>query len=105
MKTFKLTDKSPNGTSLQEYFPSSYKKLVEKLGEPNSEGDKYKVSTEWILEDEKGNVVTVYDYRETNLYSDGLPSVKKFRALKSYEWHIGATNEKIAHELITWLSK
>ena len=76
--------------SLQAYVETSYVKLVELFGEPNSGGDNYKVSTEWILEDEEGKVVTIYEYKTTNSYDSGAMSVEAFRALPSFNWHIGA---------------
>ena len=35
-KQFQITDKSPNGTSLQGYFPASFEDIKKLLGEPNS---------------------------------------------------------------------
>lgn len=79
-----------NGTSRQGYLTASYAQLVALLGEPNNCGDEYKVSTQWTVTF-AGKVFTIYDYKETNLYGDkDAPSVDQFRALPSYEWHIGA---------------
>jgi hypothetical protein len=89
---FKPTDKFPEGTSFHNTtISTSYKNLVKLFGKPNSPGDEYKVSSEWILEDDNGYLVTIYDWKETNLYDSSNPSVKKFRELDSYSWHIGGT--------------
>jgi hypothetical protein len=79
-----------HGGSLRGYVTLSYADLVKVFGEPNSEGDEYKVSTSWTLVDqETGDGVEVYDYKETSLYSSSYPSVESFRALPEYDWHLG----------------
>jgi hypothetical protein len=91
------------GGSLQGYFTTSYKKLVKLFGEPNSEGDDYKVSTEWTLKSPKGKIVCLYDYKQTKMYdSDGL-TIENFRKLKSYDWHIGGNSTEDADELVAYL--
>lgn len=79
-----------NGTSLQGYVSASYASLVEAFGEP-SEADGYKVSSEWSFEDpDTKEVFSLYDYKETALYDDDLPSVERFRERELFDWHIGA---------------
>jgi hypothetical protein len=95
---FKISNKGPNGTSLQEYFTCSYKDIVKRFGPPNTDGDEYKVSTEWVFESDSGEVFTVYDYKETSLYDSELPSVATFRNMPEYDWHIGA-RDKIGAQL------
>lgn len=102
---FKKTRKSPVSTCLQDSVTASYKDLVKVLGEPNGDSDGYKVSTEWLFENNKGQIVTLYDYEETDLYSSENPSVEKFRARKSYDWHIGAHTEEQAKEFRLWLKE
>jgi len=98
-RTFKPTKQSTVGTSLCGYVKTSYANLVRLFGEPNSEGDEYKVSTEWNLRRSGGGVATIYDYKETNLYdSDGM-TVDEFRQLPEYNWHIGGNSQEIAIEL------
>ena len=84
-----------NGTSLRGYVTTSYAKLVGLLGEPNGQTDDYKVSTEWVVT-YRGESYTIYDYKETNLYDEGAPTVEEFRAQSSYEWHIGGAHEASA---------
>jgi len=86
--TFKPTNKPLNTGLFGETKPITFNQLVEVFGEPNGEsGDK--VSTEWVLEDtETGEIVTIYDYKSTNLYHSRYPEVEEFRKSK-YNWHIG----------------
>lgn len=94
-----------SGTSLQHYVEASYKDLVALLGEP-SDSDGYKVSTEWNLtHEESGEPIALYDYKETHLYDPDLPSVEKFRALDSYEWHIGARSKQVARNFAAALEE
>jgi len=89
---FKPTNpRKANGTSLSGEIETSYKNLVKLFGKPNGGSDNYKVSSEWVLEDDLGNVATIYDYKATNLYDDGNPSVAQFRKLPSFSWHIGTS--------------
>lgn len=77
-----------NGSSLAGYMSAPYKALRTLLGPPNCEGDGYKVSTEWVVTF-GGQTYTIYDYKETRGYDRDLPSVRTFRALPVYDWHIG----------------
>lgn len=95
----------PNGTCLQEFVNCSYEQLEKLFGLPNSNGDDYKVSTEWIFEDSNGNIVTLYDYKETYLYNRNYPSVDEFRKKESYQWHIGAKSGEAAKQFINYLER
>ena len=99
---FKLTDNPKYGTSLQSYIKCSYVQLEKLFGTPQH-SDEYKVSSEWIFHDEEGNEATLYDYKETNLYDQDLPTVEEFRKLPSFEWHVGAANSETANKFIAWL--
>ena len=67
----------------------SYKTLVVAFGEPD-EADGNKVSSEWSVKDTvTGDGFSLYDYEETVLYNSSGPTVEEFRALDSYDWHIG----------------
>jgi len=102
---FKPTKDSIVGTSLTGEFTCSYKDLVNLFGPPNSEGDGYKVSTEWVLKNEDtGAILTIYDYKMTELYDEDYCTVEEFRNLPSYEWHIGSKGKKNADTLIQFLS-
>lgn len=79
------------GGCLQGHVTTSYARLLALFGEPNGGTDEYKVSTEYALEFE-GKCFSLYDYKETSLYSRDYPSVAEFRALPEYGWHIGGEN-------------
>jgi hypothetical protein len=85
-----------SGGCLQGYVTLSYKELRKIFGAP-LHGDEYKVSTEWGVEDTlTGRIFTVYDWKATKFYDECYPSVRKFRQLPEYEWHIGGNNFKQA---------
>ena len=87
------------GGSLQGYITLSYKDLRRIFGAPQ-ESDGYKVSTEWTIKDTvTGRMFSLYDYKETALYDSDLPSVRKFRQLPEYAWHIGC-NELTGKDII-----
>ena len=48
---------------------SNYQKLKAVFGEPG-EGEGYKVSMEWLLEDSKGRLFSIYDWKMSNLYDE-----------------------------------
>jgi hypothetical protein len=51
----------------------------------------------------QGETVTLYDYKETDLYSSDNPSVQEFRNLPKYAWHIGGQSQEQAEELKTFI--
>jgi len=87
-KQYGPTKNHPGGSRIG-YITLSYAELVQLFGEPGFD-DGYKVSSEWAIVGPRV-YCTIYDYKETNLYDDDLPSVDEFRALPSYEWHIGGS--------------
>jgi hypothetical protein len=82
-------DINSNGTSLRGYVTTTYKYLVEKLGEPSADrsGDG-KVTCTWSIEFPDDTVATVYDWKTTSTPKE------------SYDWHIGGRGvgvvEKVA---------
>ena len=72
-----------DGTHRQTEIQATYRELVALLGEPY-EGDGYKVSGEWVMKDNEGNIVTIYDWKSTRLYDNdkSLPTVRQFRTGK-----------------------
>lgn len=69
----------------------SYAALVRVLGEPNSDGDAYKVSTEWDIRGKDGREYSVYDWKSTDLYDEEhLPTVEVSRLEPNATWHIGS---------------
>lgn len=87
---FKQTQNGFNGTSLQGCIISSYDKLVEIFGEPNSDGDEYKVQKEWIIHFSDDTVATIYDWKEGDAYN-GEGQGKHYT--KVTEWHVGGHNK------------
>ncbi len=51
----------------------------------------FKISTQYHIKFKDGSKIEIYDYKATNLYSDNLPTVEKFRKTK-YEWHVQFSN-------------
>mgnify|MGYP003395093666 CR=1 FL=1 len=90
-------------SGLQGYVEASYTQLLQILGPHEAESDGYKVSTEWQLVGDDGSEVSVYDYKETNLYGRALPTVERFRSRPRYDWHVGASSMAAANRFIGWL--
>lgn len=96
------------GTSLQGHIIASFAELQAMFGPPLPESDGYKVSTEWHLRffpSDGGVEATIYDYNDTSLYDDGLPSVEEFRALPQYEWHIGGTSRAAVNAVTRYVDE
>ena len=85
-----------SGTHLQGYVEACYADIRKILGNPNSEGDGYKVTTEWCIELKEPSgtrtVATIYDWKEGGL-----------RCRRGeYNWHIGGFSPR-AVELVQQL--
>lgn len=78
----KQTEKLPAGTYLQGYARTTYSTLVKKLGHPTW-FDRDKNTVQWVLEDNNGNVVTVYDYKQ------------KTTPKGEYDWHLGGRTAQV----------
>jgi hypothetical protein len=84
----KSTSRSSSGTSFHySTVRASVDELIKIIGEPTYESNdgEDKVNIEWELEDDNGDVVTVYDWKE-------------YRPLSYYEqieWHIGGMSKNI----------
>jgi hypothetical protein len=83
-----------------------YSTLVALFGEP-LEGDENKVSGEWIVRDADGNLLTIYDWKETDLWDSDLPSVEEFRKVADgrygHDWNVGGKNREAANKLIAFI--
>ncbi len=97
------------GTSLQAEVTASFKAVCEILGkpqycatkrDPDSDG---KVSTQWIVTNDAGEVFTIYDFKETSLYDRSNPSPTAFRNQPSIDWHIGGKERTSAGRFAAWL--
>ena len=90
--------------SLSERIIVSYSDLVSLFGEPE-ESDGCLVSGEWVLQDGHGEVVTIYDYKSTELYDEILPSVEEFRSYERQRFHIGSSKKEAAARFLDALTK
>lgn len=86
--TFELIDEFQSSW-LQGQIDTSYDVLCKTFGEPNSQGDEYKVQVEWIIQFSDGTYATIYDWKMSEAYNgpgEGvLPEVIT-------DWHIGGNN-------------
>lgn len=83
-----------HGTSLMGHMKVKYKDLVLAFGE-SMESDGHKVSGEWVfVDDESGEVFTIYDWKSTDLYDSECPSVEEFRnSNHAVEFNIGGNHK------------
>lgn len=103
---FKLDgDAEIDGTSRKGEITTTYSKLAQLFGEAQ-ESDGYKCSGQWVFVSGEGDVFTVYDWKETELYDSGLPSVKKFRESKEPStFNVGGRYGSDYVSFINWLRK
>jgi hypothetical protein len=84
----KSTSKEANGTSFHNStVRASVNELIEVVGKPTYEDNtgQDKVNIEWVLEDDNGNVITIYDWKEGHSLSYD----------EKINWHIGGKNKDI----------
>ena len=84
------TNKSTNGTSFHySTITTTVNELISIIGEPvcDSNTGEDKVNIEWELEDENGNVVIIYDWKE----------YRKIGMDEKIEWHIGGMSKEITY--------
>jgi hypothetical protein len=84
----KSTSKSSSGTSFHySTVRASVNELIKIIGEPTYESNdgEDKVNIEWELEDDNGDVVTIYDWKE----------YRKIGHDEKIEWHIGGMRKDI----------
>ena len=93
-------DSNTERTFLRGNIVTSYPELEALFGKPiNSDG--YKVSGEWIFEGDS-DVFTIYDWKQTELYQNGLPSVIAFReSEEKTTFNVGG--KETAIYFINWL--
>ncbi len=108
LKEYKFTNNLEKAylTSLVGSVNLVYSEIVSKFGEPIT-GDEYKISGEWIFEGSSGSVFTLYDWKSTNLYDPGLPSVEEFRSCKfKQQFNIGGNDlaREEFSDFLEWLS-
>jgi len=68
--------------------------------------DGYKVSGEWIFEDEGGGVYTVYDYKATSLYcSQDLSPEEFWNSRNDWDFSVGCHRNSPVNQFIAWLKE
>lgn len=93
-------DANTNGTSYKDRISADYHDIVNAFGNPNSKGDGYKVSCEWIIEFEDGLVATIYDWKVGRFYSDDDWGYSYGLAPEEInEWHIGGHTGLVAERV------
>lgn len=92
----------PSRQGTIEAVPATLTKL---FGKPEA-GDGWKVSTEWVFQNDLGELVSIYDFKQTSVYSDDLPSPAGLRASKTpVEFSVGASNLEAFLDFERWLQK
>jgi hypothetical protein len=87
----KLSTKNVIGTSYHnDTVTCSVNDLKTILGEPECEDNtgEDKVNFEWICETDKGDVFTIYDWKE----------YRKLNGDEYIEWHIGGHNKDVTYQ-------
>lgn len=74
------------GTGLKGHVETTYAKLVETFGEPNSPTDGCKIQARWAITTPNGDVITIYDWME-NAYWRGIGNGIPVEDVTF--WHIG----------------
>ena len=84
----KKTNSSVDGTSFYGVtFKASVQSLIDIFGEPYKNIDEDKVNFEWNMENDEGDVFTIYDWKE-------------YRTLdlnETIEWHIGSFSKSVSN--------
>ena len=94
---------SRRGTSLVGIIEIAPAILRNILGEP-MESEGVKTTGEYTFVSERGEAVTLYDYKATSRYSPEAPTPEEFwDSDMTEEMHIGAQNAKVAVAFAFWL--
>ena len=101
---FKVDSRASSaGTGYRGNISAKYVDLVSLFGEPE-EDDGYKVSGRWVFTNDDGDVFTVYDMKQTSLYSPSYQSVRKFRSsVRPQMFHVGGKLK--ADSFINWIER
>ena len=92
------------GTCLQSHIAVKPVHLIWVFGKP-LEGDGYKVSGEYVFKHRSGEVITLYDWKNTNLYDPEISLMPNdfWTSNKNYEFHIGAKGFNLINDFQEWL--
>lgn len=102
---FKLSqDADINGTHRQSEIRVAPARLIEVFGKP-IECDGYKVSGEYVFENQEGDVFTLYDWKATTLYDPewGVTPSDFWSQTCLRDFNIGG--HKFAGDFVDWLKK
>jgi len=80
----------------------SYDTLEKLFGKPEIDEYGYKVRINWDIEDELGNVYSIYDWKAQDFYS-----VEEIMELDSFSWNIAAqvgSGTSDANQLKLWIA-
>lgn len=90
------TTNGSNGTSLMlRDLRGSCALFTQLFGQPST-GDEYKVTCEWIVTSSEGDVFTIYDWKETEMYDPDSPPAEIIRTHMQTGWHIGGKDKEKA---------
>lgn len=104
--TFKLTPEADINMSSRQ-LGTHFKPidLIRLFGKPH-QSDEYKVSGEYIFTSGRGDIITLYDYKQTSLYDERLIKPEDFWRLKVLTaFHIGGYSQEVACAFNEWLDK
>lgn len=76
------------GTSRQGTAPFPYDRIVEVFGEPDETSWDEDSAFTWSIIFADGTVASLYDYKESSLYDERLPSPEQMKR-DFLGWHIG----------------
>lgn len=93
-----LTEKSPVGTCFNGTMIVARPVNIQKVF-GDSESDDYKSAWEWIFEDDKGNIFTVYSWKDTSLYDSLYPKPEEIFNTP-ITFHIGSNNPKLEGDFV-----
>jgi hypothetical protein len=77
------------GTGFKAAVETTYQNLVDIFGEPQK-GDGYKTEAQWRVLLPKDKILTIYNYKNSQCYSDKYPPVTEVK-----EWHVGGHGNDI----------
>ncbi len=98
---FEPTLKSLRGTGGAGWIDVSYDELENLFGKPEIDEYGDKVRIQWVIEDEEGNVYSIYDWK--SLKKPDYYTVKEIIELDSFKWHMGAGRGD-ADQLKIWIA-
>lgn len=94
---------NPSGSSQVGYINIAPAELIRVFGAPDP-SDEYKTSGEYIFRGPQGIIFTLYDYKDTSLYSSGLQSpYQLWGSEEPYTFHIGSNSDFSVEKFKDWL--